>query len=114
TEDWKSPEARRLLTEAARLMTAADTAATTDEATEFRMDAARSLHRAQEAEREFTSVKSPSPSVDEVALPTGCKMHSPSRYASDLDCTKCGLGEGDACREYHAIADASIAAKRAA
>lgn len=57
---------------------------------------------------------SPSSSVDEVALPTGCKMDSPSRYASDLDCDKCGLGEGDACREYHTIADASIAAKRAA
>lgn len=54
----------------------------------------------------------PSPIVDEVALPVGCKMHSHSRYASDLDCTKCGLREGDACREYFAISDARIAAKK--
>jgi hypothetical protein len=50
----------------------------------------------------------------ETMLPDKCKMRAQSRYSSDLDCERCGLGEGDVCPEYLAQSDASIAEKRAA
>lgn len=52
--------------------------------------------------------------LDQKELPTGCKMRAHSRYSSDEDCNRCGLGEGDVCQEYQSESDASIATKKAA
>lgn len=49
----------------------------------------------------------------EQELPVGCKMRAHSRYASDDDCASCHRGEGEVCPEYKAMAEASMAAKRA-
>ena len=51
-------------------------------------------------------------SPEKIALPDKCKMRAQSRYASDEDCTRCGLGEGDVCPEYRSQSDARLATMR--